>query len=347
MCVDKDGNSCCLEESLNLHYLLKVMQRFGLSNSFCVIYNQGERFLGMSRQELLDRVRKSELLFNVMGYLSDSEVLDSSRRRVFLDIDPGYGQMWKALGLHDLFKNHHAFVTIGTNIGQPDCAIPTCGFDWITTPQPIVLDYWPPVLANGRGRYISSIATWRGPFGPIEYQGATYGQRVHEFRRFAGLPQKTSARFQLALDIHPSEKEDIKLLQSGGWLLTDPQIVAGDPWSYRSFIQESVAEFMVAKNMYVQTKSGWFSDRSICYLASGKPVLAQNTGIDRRYPSGKGLLLFDTLEEACDAVEEVSGNYAIHSQAARIIAEYYFDSNRVLSQLLGKLQVDMSETCLI
>jgi len=338
MCVDDFGRSCGLDQSLNLRYLLNVMDRFGLNDSFALIYNRGERFVGLSRKGVIERVKNSALLLNVMGFLTDEAILACSTKRVFLDIDPGFGQMWCALGLHDAFKGHDAFVTIGENIGQPDCTIPTCGLEWTTTAQPVVLDYWQPPAVNNGG-HLTSVASWRGPFGPVEYRGKTYGLRVHEFRKFATLPCLSGRTFQVALDIHPAEGDDIELLTRNGWSLMDSKAVAGDPCSYQSYIQGSKAEFMVAKNMYVQTKGGWFSDRSICYLASGKPVLAQDTGLKNLYPVGEGLLAFTTLEEALSGVEELSRDYTRHARAARAIAEDYFDSDKVLRRLLGKLGI--------
>jgi hypothetical protein len=173
----------------------------------------------------------------------------------------------------------------------------------------------------------------------LEYKGKTYGLRVHEFRKFAELPRLSGRPFQLALDIHPDEVNDLALLEANGWSLVDPSVVAGDPGAYQAYIQDSKAELMVAKNMYVQAKSGWFSDRSICYLASGKPVLAQDTGLQGLYPTGEGLLSFTTLDEALAGVEEISRNYTRHTRAARVLAEDYFDSDKVLSGLLSKLSI--------
>jgi glycosyltransferase involved in cell wall biosynthesis len=228
-------------------------------------------------------------------------------------------------------------VTIGENIGQPDCTIPSCGLQWMTTPQPVVLDYWP--VQTPGGKSFTSIASWRGPFGPIEYRGKTYGLRAHEFRRFASLPRISEQSFELALDIHAADVKDITLLTENGWSLVEPSTVVGDPGSYQTYIQNSKAEFMVAKNMYVQTRGGWFSDRSICYLASGKPVLAQDTGLRQLYPTGEGLLIFSTLEEALAGVEEICRNYHRHARAARALAEEYFDSDKVLTRLLNKLDI--------
>jgi len=185
--------------------------------------------------------------------------------------------MWQALGLCRTFHGHDSYITIGSNIGRPECEIPTCGIDWITTPQPVVLDLWPQQLVRPTGK-ITSIVSWRGPFGPIEYNGRSYGLRVHEFRRFLDLPQQTGRTFELALDIHPTETVDLARLVDHGWSLVDPRQVACDPDAYQRYVQNSWAEFMVAKEMYVKANSGWVSDRSICYLASGKPVLAQETG---------------------------------------------------------------------
>src|SRR5439155_3505734 len=222
--------------------------------------------------------------------------------------------------------------------GEPDCPIPTCGLKWITSPQPIVLEYWPVVMGSPNGRF-TSVSSWRGAYGPIDYRGKTYGLRVHEFRKFLALPRLTKRPFHLALDIHPSETKDLAALADNGWTLVDPTEAAGDPDKYQAFIRSSAAEFMVAKNMYVDTQSGWFSDRSICYLASGKPILAQDTGIKKLYPTGAGLVTFRTLEQAADGVHEITRNYDRHARAARDIAEEFFDSDKVLGRLLAKLGV--------
>lgn len=335
MCVDDAGQLCDVGRSLNLSYFLDIMERFGLNGAFSLSYDHGKRTFGLQRQQVLDRIGNAAFLLNVMGFLDDEDVLGRASRRVFLDIDPGFPQMWSELGLVDLFRGHDAFVTVGENVGQPDCAIPTCGFEWITTPQPIVLEHWPEV-ASTSDRF-TSVASWRSENGPVDYGGATYGLRVHEFRRFATLPRLSGRRFQLALDIHPDEENDLALLDTNGWSRVAPRDVAGDPWAYRKFVQESKAEFMVAKQMYVRACSGWFSDRSICYLASGRPVLAQDTGFTRHYSTGQGLLAFTTLDEALTGVESLDRDYACHSRAAREIAEDVFESDKVLSGLLTKL----------
>jgi hypothetical protein len=337
LCRDGDGRPCAPQASVNLSYVDALMREFELGGAWSVVLDGG-RHAGLPRARVLEHVRDSDLLINVMGFLADDELLGAARRRVFLDTDPGFGQMWRDLGLADIFAGHDAHVTIGERIGRADCAIPTCGLDWITTPQPVVLDGWPvaPPPAPGRDAF-TTIGRWRGAYGPIDHGGRRYGLRVHEFRRFAGLPNACGGRFELALDIDPAETADLALLAGGGWSLVDPARAAATPRSYREYIAGSAAEFMVAKGMYVDTRSGWFSERSICYLASGRPVLAQDTGLADLYPLGEGLLAFATLDEAVAGVEAIRSDPALHARAARALAEQHFDSDRVLTRLLERL----------
>jgi hypothetical protein len=242
--------------------------------------------------------------------------------------------MWHDLGLADLLTGHQHFITIGENIGRPGCGVPVCGRDWVTTPPPVVLDDWP--VVEGGDSY-TSVATWRNAYGTVAFQGSTYGSRVHEFRKYLELPALVDADFELALDIHPHEVNDLEALDAHGWRLVDPEDVAGTLETYRSYIQCSRAELCVAQQMYVATRSGWLSDRSLCYLASGKPVLAQDTGFSDNYPVGEGLLAFSTLEEAAAGIEEIERNYEDHCRAARALAEKYFDSDKVLGRILAQL----------
>ena len=335
LCRDAGGRPCAPEASVNLRYVGALMREFELERSWSVVLD-GARHAGLGRERVLEHVRDSELLINVMGFLADAELLGAARRRVFLDTDPGFGQMWRDLGLADVFAGHDAHVTIGERVGRAGCTIPSCGLDWITTPQPVVLDAWPVAAAPPRDAF-TTVGRWRGAYGPIDHGGHRYGLRVHEFRRFAELPRACGGRFELALDIDPAETADLELLAAGGWALVDPAGVGDTPRRYRDYIGASAAEFMVAKGMYVDSASGWFSERSICYLASGRPVLAQDTGLGELYPLGEGLLAFSTLDEAVAGVESLRADPARHGRAARAIAEEHFDSDRVLGRLLEAL----------
>jgi hypothetical protein len=336
-CVDATGQPCAAEDSINARYLRALMKRFDLGDDFALVVDDGRQWIGAARDRVFEEVRRSACLLNIMGFLSQADLLAAAPRRVFLDIDPGFGQMWKALGLHDSFAGHDAHVTIGERIGEADCPIPVCGIDWIVTAQPVVLSFWP-VVEGASGRF-TSVGSWRGAYGPLQYGGRTYGLRVHEFRRFLDLPRRSGLPFEMALDIDPGETRDLEQLAAGGWVLVDPARVAGDTDRYREYIQGSGAEFMVAKNMYVETRCGWLSDRSLCYLASGKPVLAQDTGWPALYPSGDGLVAFGTLEQAEAGARSIAGDYARHAKAARALAEQYFDSQRILTKLLAALRI--------
>jgi hypothetical protein len=316
-------------------YVNDVLTHFGFGKAYAVLNSCGSSVAGLGRGELLERVRAS-LLLNVMGYVRDADLLGAASRRIFLDIDPGYPQMWRDLGLADLLCGHDNFVTIAERIGSADCEIPTCRVEWITTRQPVVLEHFP---KTDGGRVFTTVATWRGPYGVVDYAGRSYGSRVHEFRKFVGLPTKTTATFELALDIYPEESADKALLGHNRWRLVSPRDVVADPAAYRRYIQQSRAEICVAKNMYVDTRGGWVSDRSVCYLASGKPVLAQETGFSESMPTGDGLVAFSTLDEAVAGVEAIEAEYEYHSAAARELAEEYFDSDLVLADLLEKIGV--------
>ena len=335
LCRDTAGRRCPPAASANLRYVDELMREFELDGAWSVVLDHG-RHAGLSRDRALEHVRDSDLLINVMGFLADDELLGAARRRVFLDTDPGFGQMWCDLGLADIFAGHDAHVTIGERIGRDDCTIPTCGLDWVTTPQPVLLEGWP-VAPPPASETFTTIGRWRGAYGPIDHGGRRYGLRVHEFRRFAELPHACGGTFELALDIDPAETGDLKLLEDGGWSLVDPARAAATPRSYRTYIAGSAAEFMVAKGIYVDSRSGWFSERSICYLASGRPVLAQDTGLGELYPLGEGLLTFSTLDEAVAGVEAIRADPVRHAAAARAIAEEHFDSDRVLGRLLERL----------
>jgi hypothetical protein len=236
------------------------------------------------------------------------------------------------------FDRHTHFVTVGGEVGAEGCPIPTCGRPWIFTLPPVALEHWPLAEAAPRHDAFTSVGNWRS-YGSIEHEGIHYGQRAHSLRTLLDLPGRGAAKFQLALAIHPDEVADLEALHSNGWELLDPGALAGTPAAYAEFVRGSRAELCVAKSGYVESGSGWFSDRSACYLASGRPVVAQDTGFGRRLPTGEGLLAFADVADAADAVESVEADPGPHRAAARAIAEEHLDSRRVLSALLERLAV--------
>jgi hypothetical protein len=275
----------------------------------------------------------ADVLLNVSGMLTDPAVLETVPVRAYLDLDPLFNQVWQAQGEDMRLDAHTHFVSISDAVG--DGSIPACGRDWLPTLPPVVLDEWP--VADGLEHdALTTVGHWRS-YGTIHHDGVQYGQKVHSFRPLADVPRRTPARFALALAIHPDEVADLRLLDANGWQLLDPADVAATPDDYRRFVQGSWAEFGLAKQGYAVSDSGWFSDRSACYLASGRPVLAQATGFDRRLPAGEGLFAFTTTDDVVAAIDELRDDYERHRAAARAIAEEHLDSDRVLGRLLERL----------
>jgi len=322
--------------SVNRMYFRKVQDEFGLQGRMALILVDMRSIEGVTCDEILDVAHSSAMLVNISGHLDIEPLTSAFRCKTYVDLDPGFTQIWHSERTSDFRVGGHDFYyTIGENVGNKDCLIPLDGIPWRKTRQPVVLDYWP-VSREGDSRRFTTIATWRGPFGPVTYAGRTFGSKVHEFRRYVGVPGETNADFEIALNIHPADYKDRDSRQQNCWRLVDPMTVVRDPSSFHRYVQTSGAEFSVAQQMYVDTRSGWFSDRTVRYLASGKPVLVQDTGFRRNYPVGTGLLSFSTVDEAIMGVRKITDDYSEHASAARRIAEEYFDSNRVLGELLSQ-----------
>jgi hypothetical protein len=322
--------------SAQARWLAQAMSLGGFDDRYAALIGDSDETIGLSRRQLLEELQGSAFLLNVNGFLADEELLAAAPRRVYLDIDPGFAQIWEAQGLADSFAGHDDFVTVGSNIGAGGCLVPTGGRRWIGTLPPVVLDRWP--LAP-TGSAFTSVGSWRGPFGPLEHQGLRHGLRVHEFRRFFELPTRVRAPFELALEIDAEDARDSQALRDGCWTVTDPLTQLASFSAYGRYVRDSMAEISIAKGIYVGTRGGWFSDRSASYLASGKPVIALDTGIGDVLPTGRGLLCFTDLAEAAAAAEEVRVNLREHSTAARAIAEEHLDSDVVLGHLLERLGI--------
>jgi hypothetical protein len=288
---------------------------------------------------MLDVAGSAELLLNIGGHLRLGPLKRAPRVRIYLDDDPGYTQIWQAVGSDAAgIEDHDFYYTFGANLGKPGCTLPTNGIDWRATRPPVVLEDWP-VRPQSNGSGFTTVASWRGAYGSVEFAGRRYDQKAHQFRRFVEMPTRTGANFEIALDIHPDETPDLQLLQEHGWRLVDPGRVARTPSAFRRYVQQSSAEFSAAQGMYVTSANGWFADRTTRYLASGKPALVQETGFARQLPTGEGLLGFETLEQAAQGVVEITANYKRHCAAARALAERFFDSDTVIGGLLQDVGV--------
>ena len=341
-CVDDSGNASAVEASANLAYFRRIMDQFGLSERSALFDISSRRAYGRGFEELLEMAGSVALLVNISGHLSVPELISRIERKAYIDLDPGFTQFWHEQGnLADALERHDFHFTVGENIGNPSCSIPTGDIDWRPTRQPVVLDQWP-VSTEGAPSRFTTIANWRGPFGPVVHRGKTFGLKVHQFRKYIELPSRAEGRFEIALNIHPNDRRDIEMLQRNSWRLADPRPASCDPGSFRRYIQTSGAEFSAAQNMYVDTNSGWFSDRTVRYLASGKPALVEDTGWTASHPCDRGLVTFSTLEEAIAGADDIVHNYSAHARAARGLAESVFQSDRVLGDLLAESGVGLS-----
>jgi hypothetical protein len=333
-CVGEDGEATDFEHSANLSYFRDVVGRFGIASSATLVYERGERTSGLPYEELIEIARSADLLVNISGHLDLEQLMQEFRTKAYVDLDPGFTQLWHAAGNPGArLAGHDLFFTVAESINAPHTRIPTGGIEWKVVRPPVVLDEWP-VCEQGEHDRFTTVASWRGPFGPIEHEGQTYGLKVHEFRKFIELPKLSPCAFEIALDIHPGDSKDREVLVANGWRIRAPRDVVQGPQQFRDYVQWSGAEFSVAQGIYVATRMGWFSDRTVRYLASGKPALVQDTGFSDNYPTGKGLVSFATMEEAVAGANSIARDYASHSRAARSIAEAFFDSDVVLGRFL-------------
>jgi hypothetical protein len=306
-----------------------VVDAFGLADASLLA--GGECVAGASLEAVRDRVHRADLLVNLSGNLRDRELVEACARRVYVDLDPGYTQLWHAQGLDVGLQGHHVHLTLGTQIGSAGCDVPTGDIAWRPVLPPVVLDEWPAAGADP-GRF-TTVATWRSGYGAVVRDGHRYGLKAHEFRKLLDLPRRAPFTFEVALAIHEADRADRDALLDAGWKLLDPRRVAGDPQRFRRYVQESSAELSPAQGIYVETRCGWVSDRTAVYLASGKPAVVQDTGLDLGADE-LGLVTFRSVDEAATAASAVVADHERHRRAARRIAEERFDSDVVLGGLL-------------
>ncbi|MFW5904607.1 MAG: hypothetical protein ACOCUZ_00175, partial [bacterium] len=294
-CVDAPGSGEDPPDRQVVEYFRELVERFSLRGRAALVHEGQRDSVGMPFAGVLEFCRGADLLLNLSGFLKEPELLEGIRRRVYVDLDPAFTQLWQEVeGIDMGFSGHHDFLTVGLSLGRRGCPVPTCGITWLPTLPPVVLDEWQPV-SSLRSSTFTTVANWRG-YGSVEHDGVHYGQKAHAMRKLLPLPHRSRADFELALAIDPGEAADLQALRAHGWRLADPGEAAGTPDRYARFVKGSFAEFGVAKTGYVHSRCGWFSDRSACYLAAGRPVLAQETGFERHLPVGEGLLSFRDVD---------------------------------------------------
>jgi hypothetical protein len=310
----------------------------GLGDRATLLREDGTSAWGLGAAELADLAADAAVLVNISGHLARPEVCEQVGTTVFVDLDPGYTQIWDVEGTAPLAPHDHWF-TVGTLVGTEACPVPVGGRRWCSVRQPVVLEDWPVTpRPEDRSRF-TTVSAWRGPYGPVDVDGRTLGPKAHEFRRFLSLPLVAPATFELALQIDEADGKDRAAIEEHGWQLADPAAVAGGLDAFRRYVQESAAEFSVAQAVYVHARTGWFSDRTTRYLASGRPVVVQDTGFSRTLPCGAGLLTFVSPRGATAAVEAVLADYDGHARIARALAEELFSPVRALGPMLEEIDL--------
>jgi hypothetical protein len=292
---------------------------------------------GRTTAELAAIARDADLLWNFWYALQEPFLLQF-RRRAFIDVDPGHLQICAALGVCTLGE-HDAYLTVGLNTGEQHCAIPTLGLKWRAFRPFVHLPSWEVGSDPGLEAPFTSITQWK--WEELHYQNRVLSLSKREaYLRYSMLPRITRRRFELAANIGELDPAgDRQLLVRDGWSVVDPHEIAPTPGAYREFIKSSRAEFACPKPIHLQLNTGWISDRSIAYLATGRPVVAEDTGFTSKVPTGEGLLVFHNLDEAAAAVAGVDANYQRQSRAAREVAETYFDSQRCLNDMLSACEL--------
>jgi len=331
---DPRQNSVVMECGYNVDFVRRMMERYGLGDRWAYWDAINDRYHGLSRERVHALYRESDALINLCGATRLREEHMACPVRIMVDTDPVYEQIKYAkadAASRGYLDAHTHFFTYGENLGAPDCPVPLSGVPWKPTRPPVVLSEWP---ADGRRPdCFTTIATWENKGKNIEFGGDTYVWSKHlNFLRFLDVPKRAGGCFRMAM--LPPTPEVEREVTAAGWRLADPRPVSAGMDEYRDFISGSRGEFTVAKDIYVRPNSGWFSDRSVCYLAAGRPVVTMRTGFTKFYPAGEGLFEYGSVEEALAAFAAVGRDYAAHSRAARRLAAEYFDSDAVIGRLM-------------
>ncbi|HUC68825.1 MAG TPA: hypothetical protein VMA53_25640 [Stellaceae bacterium] len=333
---DPRFNSVVMECDYNVAYVRRVMERYGLGGRWAYWDAINDVYHGLSREQVFRLYRESDALINLCGAVRLRDEHMACPRRIMVDTDPVFEQIKYANadpGARNYLDAHTDFFTYGENVGGPGWIVPLCDIPWKPTRPPVVLEEWP-TDAEAPACF-STIATWENKGKNIDFDGETYVWSKHiNFQRFLDLPLRRPQCFTMAmLPPDPAVEAEVS---GKGWRLADPRPISASMEAYGEFICGSRGEFTVAKDIYVRPNSGWFSDRSVCYLAAGRPVITMKTGFSRFYPVGDGLFEFSDMEEALAAIDAVNADYRRHSQAARMLAAEYFSSDSVVSALMAE-----------
>ncbi len=326
----------------NLSAVVPVLEAHGFGNRWAFRGNYpGGRCFGLTESQLLRLYREADGFLNVTGAQELREEHMACRRRIYVETDPVASQIKVAQGDQQtiaVLAAHDTLFSFGGNFGAADCRVPLERFQWLPTVQPVVLDLWANAVArSANGAAYNTIATWKNKGKDIVYNGETYRwSKDREFLKVIDLPMRRPVPFELAAGVDGRAR---KLLEQNRWHLVNSVEVSRDMDRYRNYIVNSRGEFTVAKDQNIRLRSGWFSDRSACYLAASRPVINQDTAFGSYLPTGKGLFAFQTMEDILKAVDEIESDYAGNCRAAREIAEEHFAAEKVVGSLMERAKL--------
>jgi hypothetical protein len=318
-------------------YLERTFAQYGLPKRYCYYSQFEDTHYGLSKAELDDLLRRADLLLCVSGVTPMRQDRPRPRRTAVIDTDPVFTQLRMTHDAEFLqyYGGFDAVATFGRLIGTAQCDVPTHGMNWIGTNQPVSLRHWP--AAAGESRAFTTLGKWEHTTERhLEFNGRRYlSSKGTQWLKMLDLPRRVPWKMTMGMQAMPGETA--REFAGHGWELVDAEKATLSCEAFGDFIRSSAGEFTVAKEIYADLPSGWFSDRSSAYLASGRPVVTQDSGFDRWLPTGEGLFSFGTLDQAAAALNEIAQDYPRHATAARRIAMDHFNSNKVLAELLVKV----------
>ena len=319
----------------NLKLVTSVLARHGFADHWAFRDSDSGEYLGMPESECTQLLRDADAIINLCGALDPREEHANSRCLVYQGTDPGKFQVDLRQGKPKAVRcaaAHKVFFTYGYNLGSADCLLPTGGLVWRPTRPPVLLDHWADFADLPDSGVFTTVGTWENKGKDVQINGEKYSWSKHiNFMMMRDVPNRSGQAIELATDLRSGP--DYERMISAGFRLRSAIPMSLDLDEYRKYVGTSRGEFTVAKDVVARTRSGWFSDRSACYLAAGRPVVTQRTGFERSLPTGVGLFSFDNAEEAADAIRTVNGDYHRHSHAAREIATEYFDASKLLDEI--------------
>jgi hypothetical protein len=313
------------------------LERYGFADSVAICSRTGKAVPHAARHGCLslDDVSEADLLIN-MGYRTPPELMRRFRRSMFVDVDPGLTQIWMSEGGGLSVAPHDLYFTTGETVGRPGARFPDLGLEWHYTPPCVALEWWPRCGSNAPDAAFTTISQWYANEW-VQYGGELYSNNKREgFLPFLDMPRRACQPLELALCLAENDVDDREraMLRERGWRVRDAHEVSSTPWEYQGYIQSSLGEFSCAKPSCIRLQNAWVSDRTICYLASGKPAVVQHTGPSRVLPDATGLFRFTNLEEAGRYLAQVMSDYGRQCKLARGVAEEYFDAKKNLKRVL-------------